>query len=122
MQNVYKMFVYKMYYTFHSFVSILYTKFSCHSSFNFVFKMYKKVCRKRIYIFYTFCIHFVYISYCIHLVQPLYTKCINSFRVGKYLYQTNIGRSGELELALHHKLQTHINDLISDMSLIAIKE
>ena len=56
-------------------------KIRCHSSSNFVYKMYTKVCRNVVYILYTFCIHFVYIS-CIHLVQFLYTKCIHSFRVG----------------------------------------
>ena len=52
-------------------------KISCHSSFNFVYKMYTKVYRNMVYILYTFCIHFAYIS-CINLVQLLYTKCIHS--------------------------------------------
>ena len=40
-QNVYKMFVYKMHLTFRqTFVCILYTKFSWHGSFDSVYKMY----------------------------------------------------------------------------------
>ena len=63
-QNVYKMFVYKMYPTFRqTFVYILCTNFSWHSSFDFVYKMYTKVCGNVGYILYTFCIHFVYILY-----------------------------------------------------------
>ena len=91
-QNVYKMFVYKMYPTFQqSFVYILYTKFSWHSSFDFVYKMYTKACQNVVYILHTFCIYFAYIS-CIHLVQFLYTKCIHSFRVGGFFgrpYRSN---------------------------------
>ena len=49
-----------------------YTKFSWHISFDFVYKMYTKVCRNVVYISYTFCIHFGYIS-CIHLVQFLHS-------------------------------------------------
>ena len=46
------------------------TKFltSWHSSYDFVYKMYTKVCRNVVYILYTFCIHFVYIN-CIYLVS-----------------------------------------------------
>ena len=42
--------------------------------------LYIKACQK---MWYTFCIHFVYIS-CIHLVQFVYTKCIHRFRVSIY--------------------------------------
>ena len=42
--------------------------------------MYTKVCPNVVYILYTYCIYFVYIS-CINLVQFLYTKCIHSFHV-----------------------------------------
>ena len=62
-------------------VYILYTKFKWNGSFNFVRKMYTKICRNGVHNLYTFCIHFAYIS-CIHLVQFLYTKCIHNFRVG----------------------------------------
>ena len=66
-----------MYRTFRqTFAYTLYTKFSCHSSFNSVYKMYTKVCRNVVYILYTFCMHFVYIS-CTHLVQFLYRKSIH---------------------------------------------
>ena len=58
----------------------MYTKFSWHSTLNFVYKMYTKVYRNVVYILYIFCIYFVYIS-CIHLVQFLNTKCIHSFHV-----------------------------------------
>ena len=64
-----------------TFVYILFTNFNCHSSFNFVYKMYTKVCRNVGYISYASCIHFVYSS-CIHLVQFLYTKCTHDFRAG----------------------------------------
>ena len=46
-----------------------------------LYKMYTKACRNVVYILYTFCTHFVYIS-CIHLVQFLYTKRIHSSHVG----------------------------------------
>ena len=78
---VYKMHTKCLYATFHqTFLYILYTKFSWCSSFDFVYKMYTKVCRNMVYILFTFCIHFVYIS-SIYLLQFFYTKCIHSFRV-----------------------------------------
>ena len=60
-----------------AFVYILHTQISCHSSLNFIY-----IIQKFSEMWYTFCIHFVYIS-CIHLVQFLYTKCIHDFRVGQ---------------------------------------
>ena len=67
--NFYTQNIYKKYPTFaQTFVYILYTKFSWHSSFDFVYKMYTKVCRKAGYILYIFCINILHIS-CIHLVQ-----------------------------------------------------
>ena len=80
--DVYRIFVYKMYPTVlqTTFVYILYTKSSWHSSFILVYKICKKVVEMW-HILCTFYIHFLYIS-CIHLVQFLYTKCIHSFRVG----------------------------------------
>lgn len=69
------------------------TNFSCHSYFNIVYKIYIKVCRNVIYILYTFCTHFVYIS-CILLVQSLYPKCTQNFQVvvfhGNYLYSWDL--------------------------------
>ena len=52
---------------------ILYTKCSCHSSFNFVYEMYTKVCQNLVYILYTFCIHQLYIS-CTIFVYKIYTQ------------------------------------------------
>ena len=51
-------------------VYILHTKFSWQSS----------CIRTFVEMWYTFCIHSVYIS-CILLVQFLYTKCLRSFRM-----------------------------------------
>ena len=74
MQNVYKMFVCKMYPTFRqTFVYILNAKFSWHSSFDFVYKMYTKACRNVVYILYTFCIHQLYTS-CTIFVYKMYTQ------------------------------------------------
>ena len=68
-QNAYEMFVYKIYLTFwQRFVYILYTKFSWHSSFDFVYKMYK-ACWNVVYILYTFCIHQLYTSYTIFVYK-----------------------------------------------------
>ena len=68
------MFAYKMYPTFRqTFVYNWYKKFSRHSSFNFVYKMYTKVFRNGVYILCTFCIHLLYIS-CNHL----YNFCIQN--------------------------------------------
>ena len=51
--DVHKMLVYKMYLTFRqAFVYVLCTKFSWLSSFDFVYKMYRKVCRNVGYILY----------------------------------------------------------------------
>ena len=69
-----------------TFVYILHTKFSGHSSFDFVYKMYTNVCRNVVYILYTFCIHLAYIFLYILLLQFFYTKCRHSFRVGVHLY------------------------------------
>ena len=80
-QNLYKMFLYRIYSKFwQAFVYILYTKFSAHSTFNFVCKMYTKGYSNVEYILYIFCIYFLYIS-CILLAQFLYTKFIHSFHV-----------------------------------------
>ena len=53
------------------------TKFltSWHSSYDFVYKMYTKVCRNVVYILYTFCIHQLYISciLCNFCIQNVYT-------------------------------------------------
>ena len=50
--------VYKMYSTFRQpFVYNVYIKFSCHGSFNFVYKMNTNVCRIMWYILYTFWIN-----------------------------------------------------------------
>ena len=69
-QNRYKMLVYEMYPIFRQpFVYILYTKFSWHSSFNFVYKMYTKVCRNA----YRFCIQQLHTSCCI---QNVYTVSV----------------------------------------------
>ena len=71
--------VHKMYPIFwKTFVYILYTNLNYHSSFNFAYKMYIKVCWNVGYTLYASCIHFLYIS-CIHLVQFLYTKCTHDF-------------------------------------------
>ena len=43
-------------------------------------KCIQNVYQNVVFILYTFCIHFVYISY-IHLVQFLYAKCIHNFRL-----------------------------------------
>ena len=68
------MFVYKMYPTFRqSFVYILYTKFSWHSSFDFTYKLYTKASRNMVYILYTFCIHQLYTS-CTIFVYKMYTQ------------------------------------------------
>ena len=57
-QNEYKMYIYKIYITLRqTFVYILYTKFSWRSSFDFVYKMYTKVCRNMVCILYIFCRH-----------------------------------------------------------------
>ena len=47
-------------------------KISCHSSFNFVNKMYTKVCRN-VYILYTFCINQLHTS-CIIFVHKMCTQ------------------------------------------------
>ena len=52
---------------------ILYTKFSWHSSFDFLYKIYTKVCRNVVYILYTFCIHQLYTS-CTIFVYKMYTQ------------------------------------------------
>ena len=78
-QNEYKMYIYKIYITLRqTFVYILYTKFSWRSSFDFVYKMYTKVCRNMVCILYIFCRHQLYTPCTIFV----YTKCIHSFRVG----------------------------------------
>ena len=60
-QIVYKMFVYKMYPTFRqTFVHIVYTKFSWHSSFDFVYKRSAKVCWNLAYILYTSVVYILY--------------------------------------------------------------
>ena len=77
-KTVYKRYVYKMYTKFRqTFVYILYTKFSCHSClnfvykmytedcrFNFAYKMYTKVCWKVVYILYTSVAYILY-NFCI---------------------------------------------------------
>ena len=79
---IYKMCVCKMYPTFwQTFVYILYTKFSCQSSFNFVYKMYiYKSLLECGNILYIFCIHqlqlYILYNFCI---QNVY---IHSFHVG----------------------------------------
>ena len=70
--------VYNMYPIFQqSFIYILHTNLSCHSSFNSVYKMYTKVCQNVGYIFYisilyTFCIHQLYTN-CTIFVDKIYT-------------------------------------------------
>ena len=54
-----------------TFVYILYTKFSWHISFDFIYKRYTNVCRNVVYILYTFCIA----TFCIH---QLYKCCIQN--------------------------------------------
>ena len=56
-----------------TFVYILYTKFSCHDSFNFVYKMYTKVCQNVVYILYKLCIDQLYTS-CTMFVYKMYTQ------------------------------------------------
>ena len=63
MQNIYKMYPTSQ----QMFVNILYIKFSCHCSFNFMSKMYIKVCPNVEYVLQTISIHFAYTS-CIYLV------------------------------------------------------
>ena len=46
----------------------------------------RKCIQKFVEIWYSYWIHFVYIS-CIHLVQFLYTKCIHSFHMRKILHK-----------------------------------
>ena len=124
-QNVYKMFVYKIYLTFRqtsvykmfvykmypilrqTCVYILCTKFSWHSSFDF----------ELILVWYTFCIHFAYIS-CIHLVQFLYTKCMHSFCVCcnnlAHFYQTLrwvISRLASLDMEWLNYLKISVNQI-----------
>ena len=78
-QNVYKMFVYKMHSTFRqTFAYILLSKFNCHRSFDFVYKMYTKVCQNMGYILYTFCIHQLYTS-CTVFVYKMYTMASLGF-------------------------------------------
>ena len=63
-----------MYPTFQqTFVYILYKKFSCHSAFNFVYKMYANVCRNVVYILYTIYMHQLYTS-CTIFVYKMYTQ------------------------------------------------
>ena len=65
----YPTFVYKMHPTLQqTFEYILYAKFYWHSSFDFVNKIYAKVCLNVVYILYT--------SVVLHLVQFLCIKCI----------------------------------------------
>ena len=73
-QNIYKIFVYKMYPIFRqTFVYILYTKFSWHSSFDFVYKYMEKL----VEMWYTLCIYFVYILYTL-VVCIFYNFCIQN--------------------------------------------
>ena len=96
--------VHKMYFTFwQTFVYILDTNFNCHSSFNFVYIMYKIVRRNMGYILYTSCIHFVYMhqlyTSCTIFVYKMYTRfpCGNLTRVFKIFFTlTNIRISGWL--------------------------
>ena len=68
------MFVYKMHSTFRqTFAYILLSKFNCHRSFDFVYKMYTKVCQNMGYNLYTFCIHQLYTS-CTVFVYKMYTQ------------------------------------------------
>ena len=77
--------VYKMYPTFRqTFIYIWHRNFNCHSSFNFVYKMYTKVCQNLGCILHISCIYFVCVS-CIHLVQFLYTKCTHNFHAGTFI-------------------------------------
>ena len=72
--NVQEMFVYKMYTTFRqTFVYILSTKTSWHSSFDFVWKIYTKF----VEMWYTFVLHFVFILYT-SVVYILYNFCIQN--------------------------------------------
>ena len=76
---VYKMFVYKMHSTFRqTFAYILLSKFNCHRSFDFVCKMYTKVCQNMGYNLYTFCIHQLYTS-CTVFVYKMYTMASLGF-------------------------------------------
>ena len=78
-QNWFLQNVHKLYQTFRqTFVQILFTKLSCHSFFNFVYKMYTKVRLNVGYTLHISCINFVYIN-CIHIVQFLYTISIHEF-------------------------------------------
>ena len=56
-----------------TFIYILHAKFSWRSSFDFVYKIYTKVCLNVIYTSYTFCIHQLYTS-CTIFVCKMYTQ------------------------------------------------
>ena len=74
--------VYKLYPTFQqTFAYILYTKLKELLQLNFVYKMCIKVCQKVGYIFYTFCIHFLYTHsdlQKLHIIKIVYTICIQN--------------------------------------------
>ena len=54
------------------FVCILYTKLICHGSFNYVYKMYRKVCQNVVYILYTSVVYILY-NFC---MQNVYTVSV----------------------------------------------
>ena len=79
-QNVYKMFLYKTYPTFQqTFVHILHTKLSCHSSFNFVYKM-RSLSECGIHFVYILYTSVVYISYNF-CIQNVYTVSVRVIKI-----------------------------------------